>query len=869
MSAESAPQLALEAARTQATSLREVLKRHERLYYVLDSPEISDAEFDRLMRELQRIETQHPSLIEPDSPTQRVGGTPRQGVEKASHSSVLLSLDNAFNEQELRDFDRRAREQLGVDSLDYVGELKFDGVSMVARFGGGRLQLGLTRGDGVLGEVITPNARTIRSLPLSIKSELARTVGLPGDFEVRGEVVMPKRSFQKLNAERRAAAESVFANPRNAAAGSLRMLDASVTAQRRLDFFAYMLLVDGVDALSTHWESLETLKKLGFKVDGHRKRLRGVDALLEFRDALLPQRESLPYEIDGLVFKVDHADLRRRLGATAKAPRWAIACKPAAQQVETVVEDIDVQVGRTGAITPRALLKPVQVGGVTVSRATLHNEDEIARLGLQIGDLVVVERSGDVIPKVVRVVQEAKGRRPFRMPSQCPECAATVVREEGEVVARCLNISCKARLKESIQHFAHRAAMDIEGIGERLVGELVDRGLVRDIADLYQLRADQLAGLEKDSALTEERAAELVRAIEHSKKQADWGRLLNALGIAGVGPGTAAALAKNYADPVHLREASVEELARIKGVTVRAAGAVQECFARPETWKLLDDLCQRGLHCGALGSKPQQLDRDASSDPGKPAKQVPSSPEKLEQAVVRFAEAMDIQGFGELLIGELVHAKLLRSPADIYCLRPEDLEGRGSVRLGEKSALKVVAGLERSKEAALGRLLFGLGIRYVGERTAELLANHFRSLDRIAEANLEELEEVEEVGPNIAASIQRFFETERNRDLLGRLRKSGSRFEQEAPGASLPQPFAGAVFVITGTLHDMTRDEAKARIQALGGKVSGSVSKKTNHLLAGEKAGSKLEQAQRLNVSVIDEDGLRKLAGGAWRLLPG
>lgn len=869
MSAEHAPQRTLEAARTLALSLRETLKRHEHLYYVLDSPEIDDAEFDRLMRELQRIEAEHPSLIEPDSPTQRVGGAPREGVEKASHSSVLLSLDNAFNEQELRDFDRRAREQLGVDSLDYVGELKFDGVSMAARFGGGRLQLGLTRGDGVLGEVITPNARTIRSLPLSIQPELLQTVGLAGDFEVRGEVVMAKRSFQKLNAERRAATEPQFANPRNAAAGSLRMLDASVTAQRRLDFFAYMLLVDGADVLPTHWESLEVLEQLGFKVDHHRQRLHGVEALLKFRDALLPQRESLPYEIDGLVFKVNEANLRRRLGATAKAPRWAVACKPAAQQVETVVQDIDVQVGRTGAITPRALLKPVQIGGVTVSRATLHNEDEIARLGLQIGDRVVVERSGDVIPKVVRVVHEAQGRRPFRMPSECPECASPVVREEGEVVARCPNISCTARLKESIQHFTHRAAMDIEGLGERLVGELVDRGFVRDIADLYELRTDQLAGLEKDSAVTKERAEELVRRIQHSKTETNWERLLNALGIPGVGPGTAAVLAMHYGDALRLQKASIEELAAIKGVTTRAARAVQEFFSRLETRQLLDALSQRGLPCGARTNQPLRPDEHANSAVGTDTKQVSKRRENLPQAIARFAEAMDIQGLGESLLADLVHANLLRSPADIYGLRPEDLEGRGSVRLGQKSARKVVASLERSKAASLGRLLFGLGIRYVGGRTGELLASHFRSLDRIAQANLEELEEVEEVGPNIAASIQQFFEAKRNRNLLERLRRSGLCFEQTEPDVALPQPFSGTVFVITGTLRDMTRDEAKARIQALGGKVSGSVSKKTNHLLAGEKAGSKLEQARRLNVSVIDEDELRKLAGDAWSLPPG
>ena len=643
MPADPGPGLTLDEARVRVARLRAELRRHEHLYYVLDDPRISDAEFDALLRELQRLEARHPVLITPDSPSQRVGGAPRDGMEKAAHSSAMLSLDNAFDDGELADFDRRARELAGADVLDYVGELKLDGLSLAVRFGaagaGSRLELALTRGDGVDGEVVTPNARTLRSLPLSIPASELDAHGVPAGFEVRGEVVMPAAAFAALNARQRADGKPLFRNPRNAAAGSLRMLDAAVTASRRLDFYPYLLVAAGQPVFPSHWESLEALAALGFKVNPARERLRGVDGLRRFRDTWLPRRGELPYEIDGLVFKVDAVDLQRRLGATSKSPRWAIACKPAAQQVETVVEGVDVQVGRTGAVTPRARLRPVEVGGVTVSRATLHNEDEIARLGLRIGDTVLVERSGDVIPKVVRVVREGAERRPFVMPSHCPACGSPVVRAEGEAVARCVNASCSARLKESILHFARRTAMDVDGMGEWLVDALVDGGFVQDLADLYELRVERLADLTKETKV---------------------------------------------------------------------------------------------------------------------------------------------------------------SPA----------------RLGEKSAARVLAGLERSKEVPLGRLVFGLGIRHVGERTAALLADHFRSLDRIAAASADELEQVEEVGPRIAESIRTFFASARNRELLERLRAHGLRFGAEAGDPERPRPLAGKVFVLTGTLAGMSRDEAKARIQA-------------------------------------------------------
>ncbi|MEZ5367428.1 MAG: NAD-dependent DNA ligase LigA, partial [Bryobacterales bacterium] len=439
-----------DAPEQEIAKLREDIRRHEHLYYVLDQPEISDAEFDERMQRLQKLEEAHPDLVTPDSPTKRVGGTPRAGFSKEAHSSAMLSLDNAFGEDELRDFDRRARGLIDADTIAYVGELKLDGLSLAVRFEDRSMVLALTRGDGETGEIVTENAQTIRSLPLVINEKALRKLDLPSTFEVRGEVVMPIDAFQRLNATQLRTDGKTFANPRNAAAGSLRMLDASVTASRRLEFFAYSLLVDGATPLPRHWQVLEALAALGFKVNPHRGLLHGIDEAVEFCDKQLAKRESLPYEIDGVVLKVDSLELQRRLGYTSKAPRWAVAFKLRAQQAETVVDDIDVQVGRTGAITPRAILRPVSVGGVTVSRATLHNEDEVERLGLEIGDHVVIERSGDVIPKVIRVVKQASDRRPFQMPKNCPVCKTELVREEGEAIRRCPNVNCPARLEESI-----------------------------------------------------------------------------------------------------------------------------------------------------------------------------------------------------------------------------------------------------------------------------------------------------------------------------------------------------------------------------------------------------------------------------------
>ncbi len=650
--------------------LRDALRRHEHLYYVLDRPEITDAEYDRMMRRLQQMESEHPELVTPDSPTQRVGGKPREGFVKVRHSSAMLSLDNALNEAELRDFDRRVRELVGVEQYRYTGELKLDGLSMAAHYEDGLFRLAITRGDGQEGEDVTENARTIRSLPLRANTPLAR-------LEVRGEVIMPLRNFEQLNAEREREGLPRYANPRNSAAGSLRVLDPSITASRQLDYYAYLLLVDGRPYQASHWESLEALDDMGFKVNPERALCGSVDELLEFCARWEARRDGLPYEIDGVVAKVDSIPQQERLGWTAKAPRWAIAFKFPARQEETVVENIEVQVGRTGALTPVAHLRPVVVSGVTVSRATLHNEDEIERLGLRIGDAVLIERSGDVIPKVVRVVREGVARKAFPMPRQCPVCGGDVVRAEGEAASRCINTNCPARLKESVLFFAARGVMDIDGMGQALVDQLVDRGLVKSVADLYTLALEQLMELE---------------------------------------------------------------------------------------------------------------------------------------------------------------------------------------RMGQKSAEKILQNIQRSKQQPLARVLNGLGIPFVGERTAQILADAFESLDRIAEADEQTLQSADEVGPKVSDSIRRFFAEKQNGKLIERLREAGLQFTHTAPKKE-GGPLAGKVFVLTGTLASLTREEAKARIEAAGGKVTDSVSKKTSYVVAGEAAGSKLAKAEALGIAVLNEEQLRQLIG--------
>src|SRR5712692_4041085 len=649
--------------RKEVEHLRETLRHHEHLYYVLDQPSITDAEYDELMRKLSALEKAHPELIAPDSPTQRVGGKPREGFVKAPHSTQMLSLENALDEGELRDFLTR------IGNVDYVTELKLDGLSMAAHYRDGQFTQAVTRGDGLVGEDVTENARTIRSLPLHISAERPM-------LEVRGEAIMNRRAFERQNAEREQQGLARFANPRNAAAGGLRALDPAVTASRRMDFYAYLPLSGGEPVSDSHWASLQTLDQLGFKVNPHRRLCHSVDEVLAFCAEWETRRESLPYEIDGVVVKVDSIAAQRQLGWTSKAPRWAIAYKYAARQASTVVENIDVQVGRTGALTPVARLRPVAVGGVTVSRATLHNEDEIARLGVEIGDEVLVERSGDVIPRVVRVIKQGDPRRPFHMPKQCPVCGSHIVREEDEAATRCVNTNCPARLKESVLHFAARPVMNIDGMGDALVDQLVDRGLVKSVTDIYSLTLEQLVDLE---------------------------------------------------------------------------------------------------------------------------------------------------------------------------------------RMGKKSAQNGLRNIEKSRQNPLPRVLVGLGIRFVGVRTAVLLAEAFGSLDAIANADAETLQQAEEVGPKVAESIHEFFREPRNRELVDRLRAAGLKFDHPKKEKKAAGPFEGQTFVLTGTLASLTREQAAERIEAAGGKVSGSVSKKTHYVVAGEEAGSKLDKARALEVPVLTEEKFLKM----------
>jgi len=574
--------------------LREELRRHEHYYYVLDQPQISDAEYDALIRRLQELEASHPELASPDSPTQRVGGKPREGFVKVRHSSPMLSLDNALTDGELREFDRRVRDLLGDVPYGYVTELKMDGLSMAARYRDGSFAQAITRGDGTTGEDVTGNARTIRSLPLRVKSRLP-------EFEVRGETVLNRRAFERLNAERDEKGLARFANPRNAAAGSLRVLEPQITASRRLDYYTYFLLADGQFVYDSHWESLDELARLGFKVNPERKLCADIDEVLAFCEHWGTHREELPYEIDGVVVKVDSIPQQRALGFTAKAPRWAIAYKYAARQAVTTVESIGVQVGRTGALTPVAHLRPVEVSGVTVSRATLHNEDEIERLGLEIGDEVVIERSGDVIPKVVRVERQGPNRAPFQMPATCPICGGHVVREEAEVARRCINADCPAKLKESILHFASRNVMNIDGVGDALVDQLVDRGMVKSVADLYDLTVDQLVSLER---MGEKSAANVIRNIENSKQNA-LPRVLSALGIRFVGERTAVFLAEQFGSMDAILEGPVEQLQQAEEVGPKIAESIFQFFREPRNLELVNRLREAGLKFTHTTTRPK------------------------------------------------------------------------------------------------------------------------------------------------------------------------------------------------------------------------------------------------------------------------
>ena len=660
----------------QIEELRNEIRRHDELYYVNDAPEISDREYDLLLEKLQQLEAANPELITPDSPTQRVGGRPAEGFPEVVHTRPMMSLDNSYNIDELRAFDERCRRLAEGRPLDYVAELKIDGLSLSLQYEDGVLVRGVTRGDGRIGEDVTQNARTIRSVPLRIKPEAKR---IDSPLEVRGEVFIPLEVFRRTNAEREEQGEARFANPRNAAAGAIRQLDSRLVARRKLDMFVYDLLVGGRKPFPTHWESLAWLEKAGFRVNPHRKLCSTIDEVIDFANEKETLRDDLGYEIDGLVVKVNSAALQDEFGATQKAPRWAIAYKYPARQAATQVLDIVVQVGRTGALTPVAHLEPVFLAGTTVARATLHNEDEIKRLDVKIGDWVMIEKSGEIIPKVLKVIKEKRTgkEKDFEPPAQCPVCGGLISRPEGEVVARCVAADCRAQLVGRLLHFASRRAMRIEGLGDVLAIQLVEANLVKDVGDLYSLTLDQVAALP---------------------------------------------------------------------------------------------------------------------------------------------------------------------------------------RMAKKSATNLLEQIEASKSRDLSNLIYALGIRHVGERTAGILAHEMGSLDRLIEASVEELDAIPEIGLTVAESVRDWFDDEGNRALCDRLRVAGVEIKSNRRGgAARDERFAGRQFVLTGTLSSFTRDEARGLIEARGGRVNSSVSKKTDYVVAGEAAGSKLDKAQSLGVTVIDESAFKEM----------
>lgn len=660
----------LEQARERAQTLRREIADHDYRYYVLDSPLITDAQYDQLLRELLAIEKQYPELVTPDSPTQRVGGKPREGFVTVAHRTPMLSLANAFGEEELRDFDRRVRAALPGEKVEYVVELKIDGLAVSLWYENGLFIRGATRGDGETGEDITPNLKTIPAIPLRLRETVPA-------LEVRGEVYMTKEAFLKLNEAREEAGEPPFANPRNAAAGSLRQLDPAVTAARKLNIFVYGLgFWEGKD-LSEHAASLQWLGELGLPVNRHFRVFGDMAEVIAYCTRWQQERFDLPYATDGMVIKVNSLDQQARLGATMKSPRWAIAYKFPAEEAKTMVKDIILRVGRTGVLTPTAVLEPVRLAGTTVTKATLHNEDMIKEKDVRVGDTVLVHKAGDIIPEVISVVKEARTGREkvFVWPERCPECGSRVIRPAGEAAVRCPNVACPARLREGLIHFVSRAAMDIMGLGPAILGQLLDKGLVRDPADLYQLRYEDLVNLE---------------------------------------------------------------------------------------------------------------------------------------------------------------------------------------RMGPKSSQNLLDAIAASKTNPLHRLLFALGIRHVGERAAKILAERFGSMERLSRASFEELVAIPEIGPKIAESVVDFFATEKNRDLIQKLAAAGVNMQEEKAPVQA-KPLAGKLFVLTGTLSRYTRQQAQELIEGLGGRVTSSVSKKTDYVVVGEDPGSKYEKAVALGVPVLREEDFIEL----------
>ncbi len=654
----------LNQVKKKIRQIREDITYHEKKYYVDNDPQISDYEFDQLIKKLQALEQKYPELITPESPTQRVGEEPLEGFSSVTHRVPMLSLDNCYNSEELHEFESRVKRVLPDEEIKYIVELKIDGLGVSVLYRDGKFHQAVTRGDGIRGDDITLNVKTIKSLPLTIPEEK--------EIEVRGEIFLPFQSFEAINRSKKQNKEPLFANPRNAAAGSIRLLDPKEVTKRNLDIFLYTIFIDQKE-LDSQWQNLKVLKQFGFKTNPFSRLCSSIEEIISVYDRLRSERENLDYDVDGIVIKVNTTDKQKRLGETSKFPRWAISFKFPARQGTTQVKNIRIQVGRTGALTPVAELKPVKISGITISRATLHNEEEIKRKDIQIGDTVLVERSGDVIPKIVSVMKEKRTgkEKKFEFPSNCPVCHAAAFRPQGEAVSRCTNPSCPAKLKQSLLHFASRRAMNIEGLGESLVEQLLSSGLVKEIPDIYFLNPDELSSLE---------------------------------------------------------------------------------------------------------------------------------------------------------------------------------------RMGDKSSKNLLQETKKSRQCGLGRLIFAMGIRYVGERTAHILASHFKSIDHLEKASKEELTSISDIGPKVAESIVFTFKQPEHKELLRRLKQAGLRFDYEKEETTAHKILKEKTFVLTGALKNYSREEAKRIIESLGGKVTSSLSSKTDYLVVGESPGSKLSKAKKLGTSLLSEE---------------
>ncbi len=844
----------------EVAKLRDEIRYHNRKYYVEAAPEISDLEYDRLMERLKELEHAHPELVASDSPTQRVGEQPVEGLVPVTHRAAMLSIDNTYSVDDLRKFGQRTAKLLPGEALQWVVELKIDGVAVALTYEDGLLVRGATRGNGRVGDDVTHNLRTVGGVPLRLATDRP-----PSLLEVRGEVYMRNTDLVALNEVQEGKGEPPFANTRNVAAGSIRLLDPRLSAERRLRFFCHSFgYAEGLKA-TTHQEFLEEMAAYGLPITPEVRCFPSFDEAVAHCEELIGRLHELDFEIDGLVLKVNRFDQRERLGATSKSPRWVIAYKFEKYEGTTEVLGIRVQVGKTGAITPVADLQPVNLAGTVVSRASLHNADEIERKDVRVGDVVVVEKAGKIIPHIVRVEKHLRKEEPprFDFPRQCPECGTKLVRdraadeEEQGVYIRCPNPECPAQIRERIRYYAGRNAMDIEGLGDELVEKLVSEGLVRGYGDLYRLTPEKLTNVELRYTWGETLAAKLVEAIEKTKDRG-LARVLYALSIPQVGGRQALALAENCETIDALMDADVEKLGKISAVGPISAAMIHDYLQSGHGSKVVSGLIDAGL---AMRHRPESVDEEKEKLPELNRKKAPAScgSDDLKKLLEHFKHAMGIKGLGGTRIEQLVDQRLLTTFADLYRLRAETLSPLPRVvRILPDEAEKQIAFIEGSKDRGLARLLNALAIRHVGVRVSTLLAEHFDSMDALMDASVDEISKINDIGTIIAESVYNYLHNEYGRKTINDLKSLGLKMAA-IRAARASRVLEGKTLVVTGTLEHYTREEINELIEKHGGHAASSVSKKTDFLVAGKEAGSKLQKAKGFGVPVISEVEFRKM----------